>query len=129
MFSGLVKVGQRTEFVESLLPYFSDLRVTDTLALQPYDYLPNPRAEDDHFHPVKCLLGNSISDYLTHPYVSPLFGDFKDLPPLLIQAGDAEVLRDEITLLAHKASLAGVKVEHEIFEVSSFAMLSRNTHN
>jgi hypothetical protein len=35
----------------------------------------------------------------------------------LIQAGDAEVLRDEITLLAHKASLAGVKVEHEIFEV------------
>ncbi|GAA5915425.1 alpha/beta hydrolase [Sporobolomyces salmoneus] len=83
---------------------------------RPYDYLPNPRAEDDHFHPVKCLLGNSISDYLTHPYVSPLFGDFTGLPPLLIQAGDAEVLRDEITLLAHKASLAGVKVEHEIFE-------------
>ncbi|GAA6061736.1 hypothetical protein JCM10212_000469 [Sporobolomyces blumeae] len=83
---------------------------------RPFDYLPNPRAEDDHFHPVKCLLGDSISDYLTHPYVSPLFGDFKGLPPMLIQAGDAEVLRDEITLLAHKASLAGVKVEHEIFE-------------
>ncbi|GAA6021002.1 hypothetical protein JCM11491_005960 [Sporobolomyces phaffii] len=83
---------------------------------RPFDYLPNPRAEDDHFHPVKCLLGNSISEYLTHPYVSPLFGEFAGLPPLLIQAGDAEVLRDEITLLAHKASLAGVKVEHEIFE-------------
>ncbi|GAA5932426.1 uncharacterized protein JCM15063_001221 [Sporobolomyces koalae] len=83
---------------------------------RPYDYLPNPRAEDDHFHPVKCLLGDSISEYLTHPYVSPLFGDFAGLPPLLIQAGDAEVLRDEITLLAHKASLAGVKVEHELFE-------------
>ncbi|GAA5976127.1 hypothetical protein JCM10908_005392 [Rhodotorula pacifica] len=83
---------------------------------RPYDYLPNPNAEDDHLHPVKCLLGDSIDEYLTHPYVSPLFGDLAGLPPLLIQAGDAEVLRDEITLLAHKAAMAGVKVEHEIFE-------------
>ena len=45
--------------------------------------------------------------YLTHPYASPLFGDFTGLPPLLIQAGESEVLRDEITLLAHKATLAG----------------------
>lgn len=86
--------------------------------MQPYDYLPNPNTEDDHLHPVKCLLGDSIEEYLTHPYVSPLFGDLAGLPPLLIQAGDAEVLRDEITLLAHKAAMAGVKVEHEIFEVS-----------
>ncbi|GAA5887406.1 hypothetical protein JCM6882_002519 [Rhodosporidiobolus microsporus] len=83
---------------------------------RPYDYLPSPGSEHDHLHPVKCLLGDSIDEYLTHPYVSPLFGDFKGLPPLLVQAGDAEVLRDEITLLAHKAALAGVKVEHEIFE-------------
>lgn len=83
---------------------------------QPYDYLPQPKT-DDHLHPVKCLLGEvNIHKYLTHPYVSPLFGNFKGLPPLLIQAGEAEVLRDEITLLAHKASLAGVIVEHEIYE-------------
>ncbi|KAK4704945.1 epsilon-lactone hydrolase, partial [Phenoliferia sp. Uapishka_3] len=83
---------------------------------RPYDYLPQPQA-DDHLHPVKCLLGpDGIHKYLTHPYVSPLFGNFEGIPPLLIQAGDAEVLRDEITLLAHKASLAGVPVEHEIFE-------------
>ncbi|SCV74155.1 BQ2448_6587 [Microbotryum intermedium] len=81
-----------------------------------FDYLPSPKA-DDALNPVKCLLGaEGILKYLTHPYVSPLFGDFDRLPPLLIQAGDAEVLRDEITLLAHKASLAGVAVEHEIFE-------------
>ncbi|GAA5892928.1 hypothetical protein JCM8208_004127 [Rhodotorula glutinis] len=83
---------------------------------RPYDYLPTPNDEDDHMHPVKCLLGDQIDMYLTHPYVSPLFGKFEGLPPLLIQAGDAEVLRDEITLLAHKAAIAGVKVEHEIFE-------------
>ncbi|KAM0755002.1 hypothetical protein T439DRAFT_322062 [Meredithblackwellia eburnea MCA 4105] len=83
---------------------------------RPYDYLPQP-LPDDHLHPVKCLLGpEGIHKYLTHPYVSPLFGKFEGLPPLLIQAGDAEVLRDEITLLAHKASLAGVAVEHEIYE-------------
>ncbi|GAA5858543.1 hypothetical protein JCM8547_007353 [Rhodosporidiobolus lusitaniae] len=83
---------------------------------RPYDYLPNPNSEDDHLHPVKCLLGDQIENYLTHPYVSPLFGDFTGLPPLLIQAGDAEVLRDEITLTSHKAAMAGVKVEHEVFE-------------
>lgn len=40
----------------------------------------------------------------------------KGLPPLLIQCGDAELLRDEVTLLAHKASLAGVAVRHELYE-------------
>jgi acetyl esterase/lipase len=35
---------------------------------------------------------------------------------MLIQAGDSEVLRDEITLLAHKATLAGVDVRHELYE-------------
>jgi acetyl esterase/lipase len=54
--------------------------------------------------------------YLTHPYASPLFGDFTDLPPLLIQAGESEVLRDEVTLLAHKATLAGVQIMHELYE-------------
>ncbi|KAI7951699.1 hypothetical protein MJO28_007383 [Puccinia striiformis f. sp. tritici] len=83
---------------------------------QPYDFLPMPRA-DDPLHPVKCYLGEEgIKKWITHPYVSPLFGDMHGLPPLLIQAGDAEVLRDEITLLAHKASLHGVKVTHEIYE-------------
>ena len=35
---------------------------------------------------------------------------------MLIQAGDTEVLRDEVTLLAHKATLAGVNVTHELYE-------------
>ncbi len=38
------------------------------------------------------------------------------LPPLLIQCGDAEFLRDEVTLLAHKCSLSGVAVRHELYE-------------
>ena len=66
--------------------------------------------------PVACYLGSNMELYLTDPYVSPLFGDFTGLPPLLIQVGESEVLRDEITLLAHKATHSGVQVMHEMYE-------------
>lgn len=81
----------------------------------PFDVVPVP-APDDHLNPVGLYLGEDMEKYLTHPYASPLFGDFKGLPPMLIQAGDSEVLRDEITLLAHKATLAGVHVQYELYE-------------
>jgi acetyl esterase/lipase len=80
-----------------------------------YDVLSKP-VQGDLLDPITCYLGEHMEKYLTHPYASPLFGDFSGLPPMLIQAGDAEVLRDEITLLAYKASLAGVKVRHELYE-------------
>lgn len=80
-----------------------------------YDIVPMPQP-GDHLNPIACYLGEHMEKYLTHPYASPLFGDFKGLPPLLIQAGEVEVLRDEITLLAHKATLAGVEVRHELYE-------------
>lgn len=51
--------------------------------------LPNHanRPSIDHLNPVACYLGpEGIKQYLTHPYASPLFGDFNDLPPMLIQA-------------------------------------------
>ena len=80
-----------------------------------FDVVPFPTA-DNHMNPIALYLGENTEEYLTHPYSSPLFGDFKGLPPLLVQAGDAEVLRDEIALLAHKATLAGVQVMHELYE-------------
>ncbi|BEJ01861.1 hypothetical protein CcaverHIS631_0605430 [Cutaneotrichosporon cavernicola] len=80
------------------------------------DVVPRPDAED-HLNPVGCYLGpKGLQSHLTHPYASPLFGDLRGLPPMLIQSGEAEVLRDEITLLAHKATLAGVHVTHELYE-------------
>lgn len=80
------------------------------------DWVPIP-IDGDHLNPILCYLGpEGMSKYLTHPYASPLFGNMKGLPPLLIQTGDAEVLRDEAMLLAHKATLAGVTVRHEIYE-------------
>lgn len=80
----------------------------------PYDVVPTPG--ENHMNPIALYLGEKAEEYLTHPYASPLFGDLKGLPPLLIQAGDAEVLRDEVRLLAHKASSAGVQVMHELYD-------------
>ncbi|CAG8521780.1 9798_t:CDS:2 [Acaulospora morrowiae] len=84
---------------------------------QSYDFLFNLK-ENDKIHPVKLYLNpyEERSNLVNHPYVSPLFGDLHDLPPILIQCGDSEVLRDEIYLLAHKASQTGTTfVQHEVY--------------
>jgi len=48
------------------------------------------------------------------PLISPLYADYAGLPPLLMQVGDAEVLLDDTTRVAHKAEAAGVDVTCEI---------------
>jgi acetyl esterase/lipase len=50
-----------------------------------------------------------------HPYASPLYADLRGLPPMLIQAGDAEILRDDSTRFAAAARAAGVDVTLEIW--------------
>jgi monoterpene epsilon-lactone hydrolase len=47
---------------------------------------------------------------------SPLFGDLRGLPPLLIQVGTDERLLDDAKQYADRARQAGVSVELEIFE-------------
>lgn len=46
----------------------------------------------------------------TDPKVSPLFGDLGGFPPLLIFAGEDEVLRDDAIRFAEKAERSGTKV-------------------
>jgi epsilon-lactone hydrolase len=50
-----------------------------------------------------------------HAYASPLFGDLSGLPPLLIQAGDTELLLDDSTRLADKARAARVDARLQIW--------------
>jgi acetyl esterase/lipase len=50
------------------------------------------------------------------PGVSPLFGSFAGLPPLLFQVGSLEMLLDESRRAAARAHAAGVAVEVEIWE-------------
>lgn len=51
-----------------------------------------------------------------NPYISPLFGEFKDFPPMLIQVGDYEMLLSDSVSVAKKAKAAGVKVRLSIYE-------------
>jgi epsilon-lactone hydrolase len=44
----------------------------------------------------------------TDPGVSPLFGDYRGLPPLLVLVGTDEVLHDDATRVVEKATAAGV---------------------
>lgn len=59
---------------------------------------------------------NVFSDYYVgdadpnHPYISPLFGDSLGLPPIFINAGDADELYDDAYLFYQKAKANNVDV-------------------
>lgn len=50
-----------------------------------------------------------------NPLASPAFGDFRGLPPILIQTGEHEMLRDDSIRVAKKARADGVPVALEIW--------------
>lgn len=50
-----------------------------------------------------------------HPLASPALADLHGLPPMLLQAGSAEILASDTALLAERAGLAGVEVRAEIW--------------
>ena len=52
----------------------------------------------------------------TDPYISPLFGDFSEFPPMLIQVGSIEMLLSDSVSAAAKAKEQGVKVRLSIYE-------------
>lgn len=49
------------------------------------------------------------------PLASPVFGDYRGIPPLLIQAGEYEIIRDDSVRTAAKAEADGVEVQLEIW--------------
>ena len=51
-----------------------------------------------------------------NPLASPVYGDLRGLPPLLIHAGTAEALEDDAVQLAATAQDAGVPVTLELYE-------------
>jgi len=50
-----------------------------------------------------------------NPLASPVFGDFRGLPPILIQTGEHEMLRDDSIRVAKKARADGIPVTLEIW--------------
>ena len=49
------------------------------------------------------------------PLVSPVFGDYHGIPPLLIQVGEHEMLRDDSVRVAKKARADGISVKLEVW--------------
>ncbi len=77
------------------------------------------RADQDPVIGVK-MLPEAVAMYLDghdpkHPLASPLYADLTDLPPLLMQVGDAEILRDDTTRFGERARRAGVDVTVEVW--------------
>lgn len=50
-----------------------------------------------------------------NPLASPVFGDFRGIPPLLIQVGEHEMLRDDSVRVAKKAQADGIPVKLEVW--------------
>jgi monoterpene epsilon-lactone hydrolase len=50
-----------------------------------------------------------------NPLASPVFGDYRGIPPLLIQVGEHEMLRDDAVRAASKARSDGARVRLEVW--------------
>ena len=62
------------------------------------------------------------------PRVSPLYADFRNFPPMLIQVGSNETLLDDATRLAARAGAADVAVTLEIWPHMIHAWPLWNAH-
>ena len=60
-----------------------------------------------------CYYGNRDPE---NPYISPLFGRYDGLPPMLFQVGSIEMLLDDSVRAAKKAEEANVEVQLSIYE-------------
>ena len=87
----------------------ADFSPADTSA-QPYN---------DPLLPAKAIKMYNRSYVADHdprdPLISPVFGDWHGLPPLLIHAGEDEILRSDAVRVAELARAAGVDVRLEIY--------------
>jgi acetyl esterase/lipase len=60
-----------------------------------------------------------VPDYVgvadaSDPHISPIFGDLRELPPLLIQVGSHEILLSDALRLAERAAISDVPVTLEV---------------
>jgi epsilon-lactone hydrolase len=61
---------------------------------------------------VRCYLAGADPH---HPYASPLYGEMSGLPPVLIQAGGDEILRDDAVRIAEKLTRHNPRSRLEIW--------------
>jgi len=78
-------------------------------------------AEKQEFDPILSPDGlrARVPDYVggadaSDPFISPIFGDLRELPPLLIQVGSHEVLLSDALRLAARAAISDVPVTLDV---------------
>ena len=93
------------------LSAFTDLAVTGESIISRVSVDPICKPNHLKQHAELYLAGQDPRTHLA----SPLYGDLTNLPPLLMQVGDAEILLDDTVRFAEKAEKAGVKVTLEVW--------------
>nr|AIT69759.1 esterase/lipase AS-Trib30 [uncultured bacterium] len=73
----------------------------------------DPMLSGKMVHKLAALYHGDVSP--TDPLVSPLYGDLKGLPPMLIYVSDTEVLLDDSRRLAERARKEGVMVDLRVW--------------
>ncbi len=100
-------------------------QVSGALLLSPWvDLTPaglDPSVDNDHDYLCSGLLQMCRDSYVgdaddQDPCISPATADLTGLPPLMIQAGGAEIFLPQIQALAERARTAGVEVVLEVGE-------------
>lgn len=85
--------------------------------LSPKDSSPQP--DSDPLLPAKAMGLYRRSYVAQHdprdPLISPVFGDWRGLPPLLIHVGEEEILRNDAEQIEELARAAGVDVRLEVY--------------
>jgi monoterpene epsilon-lactone hydrolase len=87
----------------------TDLTPKDNLRKGFKDPLISPKAA--RFYS-QSYVGNNDAH---NPLISPVFGNLRGLPPLLVHAGEDEILRDDAERIAGLAESVGVDVRLEIY--------------
>jgi acetyl esterase/lipase len=78
-----------------------------------------PKGFKDPLLPDKAIRTYTESYVARHdshdPLVSPVFGDWRGLPPLLVHVGEDEILRSDAVRVEELAKAAGVDVRLEVY--------------
>ena len=111
LFAKLKQTGEPLPAAGVLLSPWTDLT-------QSHDSYSTNAASDPVIS--KAYLDRASAWYLadtspTDPLASPMFSDLADLPPLLVQVGEPEVMRDDALAYAAKARASGVHVILETY--------------
>ena len=65
---------------------------------------------------MRDLYVGAATERLRDPYVSPVYGDFTGLPPLLFQVGSTEILLDDSRRCVERARASGVAAEVQVWD-------------